>query len=388
MDYMSPVIDAIARLWDCCAHRASYICELKKNHKSLRTSLDSLKCQRYDLIARIELAESNPTDPANRTHVVTEWLKVVEDLERELEDILQQGDSNRHVKNEVRRCFRCYVRKSCWSDYKHGKLVVKKLKVVEKLRRDGNFSVVVGRSPPDPVREMSIHEVVGMNQLDDIWRLLVTDENIVRIVGLYGMGGVGKTTLLKKVNNEFGKRNHCFDVVIWVVVSKDLNLENIQRQIGKSLGMSWPDETAKDEKANDIFKVLKNKKFVLLLDDIWQRVDLEAIGIPNLGNNKTNSKVVFTTRSLLVSGMMEAGETIKVECLQWDKAWSLFQEKVGQQSLNCHPNVPELAKKVAEECLGLPLSLVTIGRTMASKRSLQEWQHALCVLQKSASKFS
>ncbi|KAI3919112.1 hypothetical protein MKW98_016665, partial [Papaver atlanticum] len=226
-----------------------------------------------------------------------------------------------------------------------------------------------------------------MDQLDEIWRLLVTDENIVRILGQYNMGGVGKTTLLKKVNNEFGKRNHGFDVVIWVVVSKDLNLENIQRQIGKSLGMSWPDKTVKDEKTNDIFKVLKNKKFLLLLDDIWQRVDLEEIGIPNLGNNTTNYKVVFSTRNLLVSGMMEADETIKVECLQWDKAWSLFQEKVGQQSLNC-PNVPELAKKVAEECLGLPLSLVTIGRTMASKRSLQEWQHALCVLQKSASKFS
>ncbi|KAK9923201.1 hypothetical protein M0R45_031632 [Rubus argutus] len=98
--------------------------------------------------------------------------------------------------------------------------------------------------------------------------------------------------------------------------------------------------------------------------------------------------IVFTTRSEDVCGDMGAYKKIKVECLAWDEAWNLFKQMVGEETLSIHPNIPQLAEKVAKECGDLPLALRIVGRAMACKKTPQEWNRALEVLKKSASDFS
>ena len=56
------------------------------------------------------------------------------------------------------------------------------------------------------------------------------------LIGLYGLGGVGKTTLLTHINNAFTKITHDFDFVIWATVSRNVNLENIQDNIWEKIG--------------------------------------------------------------------------------------------------------------------------------------------------------
>ncbi|KAI3965619.1 hypothetical protein MKX01_010576 [Papaver californicum] len=390
MEIVGPVIDIISRVWSCSAVHGNYLCELKQNMSSLKISLTKLKERRDDVKEKVDIAEENPTEPKKRTHEVSGWLHRVESLEQEVESILQKEEAV----NDGGSYFCCWGRKNCCGGYKLGKSVAEKMIAVEKLWEEGNFQVVVENSRPDPVREIIANQAVGMeSKLEQVWSMLVDETSPVRIVGLYGMGGVGKTTILKKVNNEFLKGNHDFDKVIWVVVSKDLDVKNIQNQIGKSLGLTWKDDASIDDRAKDITQVLKKKKYVLFLDDVWERVELATIGIPNLKSDThqeiiNSSRIVFTTRSESVCGFMEADKKIKIDCLQWNEAWSLFQEKVGEQALNCHPDTSVLAKQVAKECLGLPLALITIGRTMATRTTLQQWQYAINVLRKSASEFS
>ncbi|RZC48058.1 hypothetical protein C5167_040999 [Papaver somniferum] len=278
--------------------------------------------------------------------------------------------------------------KNCWGAYKLGKLVLRKQTVVESLLKDGDFQDVAYTCQPDPLQQIPTVQVVGMDaKFNEVMDSLVTDGNDVRLIGLYGMGGVGKTTLLQKVHNEVAERK-LFDLIIFVVVSKDLDLKSIQNQIGRKLGVSWAEETKINERAIDIFELSKHKKFLLLLDDIWEGIDLETIGVSKDTFQTSGSKVVFTTRDKQVCGFMEADKRIKIKCLDEDQAWSLFQQKVKQEALSCHPDVPDVAKKVAKECCGLPLALIAIGRTMSSKTDLQQWQHALHTLHESASKFS
>ncbi|KAF8392306.1 hypothetical protein HHK36_022648 [Tetracentron sinense] len=86
---------------------------------------------------------------------------------------------------------------------------------------------------------------------------------------------------------------------------------------------------------------------------------------------------------------METQKKIKIECLGWNEAWDLFQKMVGEETLNSHLEIPKLVEVVAKEyCAGLPLALIAIGRTMASKKTPYEWNHAITVLRKSASEFS
>ncbi|XP_059669086.1 probable disease resistance protein At1g52660 [Cornus florida] len=144
--------------------------------------------------------------------------------------------------------------------------------------------------------------------------------------------------------------------MIWVVVSKDQSsIESVQDKIGKKLGFpkTWSRDNTQDEKKGEIFWVLRIKKFVLLLDEIWSPIDLvDEVGIPPVltDNQHKSSKVVFTTRFMNVCGVMEAKKTIEVECLPWQAAWDLFKDKVGEKTLNSHPTIGKLAEDVCKEC--------------------------------------
>ncbi|KAI3962215.1 hypothetical protein MKX01_030765 [Papaver californicum] len=354
MEIVSPVLDIFSRLWTCSVHNTDYIRKLKQNLITLETSFNTLRCKKVDIIRRIEIEESNPAQPAKRK-TVTEVQKILDD--------------NEAIKNGGRCFFCCWGRNNCWSAYRLGRLVFQKQISVESfLREAGDFQDITDRCPPDPLQQIPTVEVIGMDLKFKVVDSLVTEGDHVRIIGLYGMGGVGKTTLLQKVNNEFAEKEQ-FDLVIFVVVSKDLNRKSIQNQMGKRVGVSWPEEeTPLNDRAANLFKVLRN-------------LSKNAMEI-------TGSKIVFTTRNNKVCGDMEADKRIEIGCLDEDQAWSLFQQKVKQEALSCHPDVAEVAKKVAKECRGLPLALITIGRTMSSKTDIRQWQHALHTLQGSASQFS
>ncbi|RVW24739.1 putative disease resistance protein [Vitis vinifera] len=74
---------------------------------------------------------------------------------------------------------------------------------------------------------------------------------------------------------------------------------------------------------------------------------------------------------------MEAQKSIKVECLKEAEALSLFQAKVGDDTLNSHPDIPKLSEIVAKECKGLPLALVVIARAMARAKTPEEWERKM-----------
>ena len=121
------------------------------------------------------------------------------------------------------------------------------------------------------------------------------------------MGGAGKTTLMTKVNNEFIKASKDFEIAIWVVAFRLANLGKVQEFILNKLDIPddrWRNRT-EDEKAVEIFNVLKAKRFVLLLDDVWDKVDLQMLWVPS-PNSQNISKVILTTRSLDVCRLREA----------------------------------------------------------------------------------
>ncbi|KAL6135616.1 hypothetical protein ACLB2K_067843 [Fragaria x ananassa] len=283
-------------------------------------------------------------------------------------------------------CCGGYCSKNYVSSCKYGGKVAKLLVEVADLKSKGLFPEVAERLPEPSINERPLEPTVGLDSmLDKVWSHVEDVE--VGVIGLYGMGGVGKTTLLTQIHNKFQHTD--FDVAIWIVVSKDLRVEAIQNRIGEKIGLRDPTWELKDpdEKADAISSLLSRKKFVLFLDDLWERVDITKIGVP-FPDQHNKSKVLFTTRSEDVCGIMSAQQKILVECLPWDKAWDLFQEKTGRDALLIHADIPKLAEAVAAECGGLPLALTTVGRVMSCKKTPQEWNHAIKVLKKSSSEFS
>ncbi|KAJ0075939.1 hypothetical protein Patl1_34594 [Pistacia atlantica] len=370
----------VSRILDCTTGKVAYISELKDNLDALQTELQKLIEARNDVMRRVNIAEQQQM---KRTDQVQGWLSRVQDVEAGAGEVLEIRSQ------EIEKlCCGGYCSKNCNSSYKFGKKVAKKLRLVCTLKGEGAFEVVAERLLESVVEERpSEPTIVGLQLIfDEVWRCI--EEEQVGTVGLYGMGGVGKTTLLTQINNKLLDISNSYDTVIWVVVSRDLQLEKIQERIGQKIGLveeSWKNKSI-DEKASDIFKILRKKKFIVLLDDIWERVDLIKVGIP-LRSVEVGCKIVLTTRFLDVCGLMEADRKFKVECLGEEEAWTLFEKKVGREILDSHPDILELAKLVAKECGGLPLALITIGRAMSCKKTPEEWRYAIQVLRRASSKF-
>ncbi|KAJ0006943.1 hypothetical protein Pint_30177 [Pistacia integerrima] len=304
----------VSRILDCTTGKVGYISELKDNLDALQTELQKLIEARNDVMRRVNIAEQQQM---KRTDQVQGWLSRVQDVEAGAGEVIEIRSQ------EIEKlCCGGYCSKNCNSSYKFGKKVAKKLRLVCTLKGEGAFEVVAERLLESVVEERpSEPTIVGLQLIfDEVWRCI--EEEQVGTVGLYGMGGVGKTTLLTQINNKLLDISNSYDTVIWVVVSRDLQLEKIQERIGQKIGLveeSWKNKSI-DEKASDIFKILRKKKFIVLLDDIWERVDLIKVGIP-LRSVEVGCKIVLTTRFLDVCGLMEADRKFKVECLGEEEAW-------------------------------------------------------------------
>ncbi|KAJ0075501.1 hypothetical protein Patl1_34334 [Pistacia atlantica] len=301
-----------------------------------------------------------------RLDSVHEWLLRVEDVETRVDQLLIRERSQQVQKS----CLCGFCPWNCCSSCKFGKEVDKILKDVVTLTNEGDFKEVGEKIPEAKV---GLHSMV-----DEVWSSL--QEEQVGTVGLYGLGGVGKTTLLIEINNKLLRTPNEFDVVIRVVPSKNMQIGNIQEDIGKRIGLShksWKEKNVR-EKAADIFRILSSKKFALLLDDLWERVDLQEVGVPR-PSPENASKVLFTTREMKVCGLMGVQKTFEVKCLSDQEAWKLFQSKVGKETLDSHSDIPRLAATVADECAGLPLALITIGRAMAFKNEPKVWMRFILI---------
>ncbi|KAL0884847.1 hypothetical protein Bca101_008828 [Brassica carinata] len=365
----------------CLCLKGSYIHNLPQNLATLQKAMGMLKAKRDDVQGRVGREEF--TAHRRRLAQVQVWLTSILTMENQLNDLLRTSDV------ELQRLCLCrFCSKNVKKSYLYGKRVVVMLREVESLSSQGEFVAVTEATPIAEGEELPIQPTIGQEtMLEMVWSRLMEDE--VGVLGLYGMGGVGKTTLLTQINNRFSNRGGGFDVVIWVVVSQNATVHKIQGSIGEKLGLrgkEWEEKSDMD-RARDIHNVLRRKKFVLFLDDIWEKVNLSTIGVP-FPSRETGSKVAFTTRSQDVCGGMEVDDEIEVRCLGTDKAWDLFKKKAGENTLGSHQDIPELARKVAGKCRGLPLALNVIGGTMARKKSVQEWRRAVDVLTSSATEFS
>jgi disease resistance protein RPS2 len=335
------------------SEHAQYPFQVDNNISDLGSAIRDLVARKNDVKTELEISERKNGAPTNQ---VEEWLSKVEDVEKEVEEI-QENNRKR--------------RRSIWSDYTTSKSALKKLREVKNLYDQKTTLDVSVHLPPPLAKEMPASSAVSKN-LKLALQYIKDDRH--GIIGIWGMGGVGKTHLLKQINNEISK-DHAFNVIIFVTCSKECTEEKIQNEIISKLDLQKCDVIEQNQ--STIHNFLSQHSFLLLLDDLWNRVDLETIGIPNLMSKR---KVVLTTRSTEVCGVMEVRKKIEVEVLNEDDAWSLFKEKVTEETINSNPLIQQHARKVMKELGRLPLALITIGRAMYDKVDPNEWEQAVVLL--------
>lgn len=242
-------------------------------------------------------------------------------------------------------------------------------------------TVVPERLPPGPARDLPVpNPIVGQEVCLKTALSYLTDD-AVGITGIYGTGGVGKTTLLRSINNKFcgNAARTEFDHVILVAVGKDPDVKKLQRDIAYEVGLLLIDDESEVKRAATIFDFLKTKNFLLLLDDLWGPLELARVGIPHPLSDGHKQKVIISSQLMDVAGRMQAHKILILECLKWEEAWNLFSSKVGEENL-ADRRIRSIAVALAKECGGLPLALVAMGSAMSAKKTPEEWQKAVSLL--------
>ncbi|XP_050381609.1 probable disease resistance protein At4g27220 [Argentina anserina] len=208
--------------------------------------------------------------------------------------------------------------------------------------------------------------------IDELMEALKNDE--VTSIGVYGMGGVGKTSMVKHVG-AIAQENDIFHHVIMIVISQIPDMRKIQGTLADLLGLKLEEETEMGRAARLMEKIMKVNKILIILDDIWDTIDMSSIGIPSYDELKRcNSKVLLTTRRVNVCHTMESQANIHLSCLSEEDSWKLFVHK-ARKSFDKSTNFYDIARKVARKCAGLPVALIAVARALGDK-DFRDWKEA------------
>ncbi|XP_062166250.1 putative disease resistance protein RGA1, partial [Alnus glutinosa] len=197
----------------------------------------------------------------------------------------------------------------------------------------------------------------------------------VNVISIVGLGGMGKTTLAKWVYND-ERVVQTFQLRMWVCVSKDFSVTRLIKEILKSAHRTIDENWSEDNMQTTLRKHLRNKKFLLVLDDVWNEDRNKWIELRDLlADGPERSKIVVTTRSDLVASVMSTDSTYNLEGLSQDDCLSLFVKyafKEGEEKQ--HASLLKIGKEIVGKCKGVPLAVRTLGSMLYSEVDEREWE--------------
>ncbi|AES99125.1 putative P-loop containing nucleoside triphosphate hydrolase, leucine-rich repeat domain, L [Medicago truncatula] len=215
------------------------------------------------------------------------------------------------------------------------------------------------------------------------------DSNSLSVIPIVGIGGLGKTTLSKAVFND-KSLDETFSLKMWVCVSDDFGLKNLLLKILNAASVSGsatgPNPIHQANYTNHDLNQLQNhlrneiagKKFLLVLDDVWNQDRVKWVELKNLIQvGAEGSKVLVTTRSHSIAKMMGTNTSyiLELKGLSPEDSLSVFIKwafKEGEEKN--YPELMKIGKEIVQKCGGLPLALRTSGSSLFLKVDVEEWK--------------
>ncbi|CAL9004238.1 unnamed protein product, partial [Prunus brigantina] len=370
----------------------NYFGLLKGVDKKLKKWSDNLSA----IVAVLNDAEEKQlTDPG-----VKLWLDNLRDLAYDVEDVLDKF-ATKILKRQIEGRDQASTRKKVRSSFSRLKLNLDMnseiKKITERLqeiseRKDKFGLTVVGRdgdkawSRPPTSGVLGGLTVVGrdgdkakiLDMLPEIKQNIRDGDNVnFHVVAIVGMAGLGKTTLAQFAFNNNSDVMKEFKPKVWVSVSDDFDVVRLTKAILESVTSQAVKVEEFSKMQHDLNEQLRGKKFLIVLDDIWDKSDRDLYDLwtrlqSPFSVGAQGSKIIVTTRDLNVAKIMGATEVHELEYMSDDNCLEIFEQHAFVNN-DRPPNFELLQKKITEKCSGLPLAARTLGGLLRQKE-MNEWE--------------
>jgi hypothetical protein len=238
--------------------------------------------------------------------------------------------------------------------------------------------------PPDlgrlhGVPDLPPHYLPRAEHIDGLKRKLLAGKGNVGItggssvVGVYGMGGIGKTVLAAALARDSEVRRAFFDGIYRLTIGQKPNLLDLQNQLLRRLTSSRKALTTEREAKDALREVLEGRSSLLIVDDAWTIDHSDAFSV-----TAPPACLIITTRNREVIVGIGAGEH-RLDVFSPSDALRILADWVGEKSLD---KLSPEACEVAKECGYLPLALAMIGAMVRLSSRPTAWKDALTRLQR------
>ncbi|KAM3196725.1 hypothetical protein ACQJBY_072433 [Aegilops geniculata] len=355
---------------------------------------DRRMLERHMLAVECKLANAEERSKTNE--YVKSWMKELKSVAYKADDVLD--DFRYEALRRQSKIGKSTTRKVLGYITRHSPLlfrfemsrklknVLEKInKLVEEMNKFGLENSVHREKQQDPCRQThsKLDDSTIIFGRDDDKMVVVKklldqqDQQKVRVLPIFGMGGLGKTTLAKMVYNDQGIQQH-FELKMWHCVSDNFDVIALLKSIielAVSGRCDMPDTIELLQKKLE--QVIGQKRFMLVLDDVWNEDErkwkdvlkplLCSVGGPG-------SVILVTCRSKQVSSIMCTVKPHELTFLSEEDSWELFSNRAFSNGVDEQPELITIGRRIVNKCGGLPLALKTMGGLLSSKQKVQEWK--------------
>ncbi|KAM5574862.1 hypothetical protein ABKV19_014021 [Rosa sericea] len=224
---------------------------------------------------------------------------------------------------------------------------------------------------------VSVYQVGINSRVKDMCSYLAVGSTDVRIVGIWGMGGIGKTTIAKAIYNKFSDsfEGKSFLANLRESSKQPNGLEALQEKLLSDILPTTKINVGNVHSGIDVIKHrLASKRVLLIIDDVDHMDQLYALSVNRISFGR-GSRIIITTRDEQLLNQLEADRIFPAQKMNEKEAlellsWHAFRNYCPSKGYL------ELSKSVVAYCGGLPLALEVLG-SLLFRRSTRDWKSTL-----------
>ncbi|KAL4586178.1 hypothetical protein LXL04_010810 [Taraxacum kok-saghyz] len=316
------------------------------------TSIDAKKKKEMNITGNLEI----PTR-------VPDWLEEVEDVKKRAHGISSTRCG----------CFNMKMR------YRTGRNAFKITKEIVIL--DEEYSKIIWNDTPRPLGKVNSMTASTSARLDgdsqndfrsreksfnDALSFL-QQNHPSQVIGLCGMGGVGKTTMMEQLKKATVEKK-MFDYVVKVVIGQQINMFSVQQAVAEYMGqpLNETSKTARADRLRITFEKLPegSRKVLVILDDVWESFELKEIGLSPF---PSGFKLLLTSRNEKICTQIGVKanlvKVVRVDVMEKLEANHFFFGITGDEKKGDH-ELYQLGSEIVKRCGFLPLAIKLIAATL------------------------